>query len=114
MISIPTDRERVCLYQFNKMGLYSDAFHYGMRLLLDPFIKNVFNYFNVTPSQITPNSWRMLRAFEAICYHLATRPMARSFQFFFCIKCSMTDWAYFSKRSEFDNFRMMGELNESF
>ena len=32
MISIPTDMERVCLYNFNKIRLYPDAFHYGMRL----------------------------------------------------------------------------------
>ena len=25
----------------------------------------------------------------------------------------MTDWAYFSKRPEFDNFRMIGGLDES-
>ena len=47
MLLIPTDRERVCLYQFNKMGLYPDAFYYGMRLPFNPFIKDVFNYFNI-------------------------------------------------------------------
>ena len=56
MVSIPTDLERICLYRLNKMGLYLDAFQYGMRLPFNPFIKDVFNYFFVALSQITPNS----------------------------------------------------------
>ena len=113
MISIPTEMERVCLYDFNKMGLYLDAFQYGMRLPFNPFIKDIFDYFYIAPSQITPNSWRILRAFEAICFHLETRPTARAFHFYFCIKRGNMDWAYFSKRPEYDNFRMMGSLTES-
>ena len=42
MISIPTDIERVCLYNFNKMGLYLDAFQFRMRLPFNPFIKDIF------------------------------------------------------------------------
>ena len=56
MVSIPTDMERVCLYDFNKMGLYPDAFQNGMRLPFNPFIKDIFNYFFIVPSQITPNN----------------------------------------------------------
>ena len=91
MLSIPTERERICRFQFNKMGLYPDAFHYGMMLPFNPFIKDIFNYFNIALTQITLNSWRMMRAFEAICFQLAARPMARSFHYFFCIKRGMTD-----------------------
>mgnify|MGYP004636412235 CR=1 FL=1 len=113
MVSIPTDLERICLYRFNKMGLYPDAFQYGMRLHFNPFIKDVFNYFFIAPSQITSNSWRILRAFEAICIHLEECPTARAFHYYLCIKKGNIDWAYFSKRPKFANFRMMGGLDES-
>ena len=56
MVSIPTEFERVYLYKFNKMALYLDAFHFGMRLPFNPFIKDILNYFYIAPSQITPNS----------------------------------------------------------
>ena len=95
------------------MGLYPDAFQYGMRLPFNPFIKNIFNYFFIAPSQITPNSWRILRAFEAICIHLRERPIAQAFHYYFCIKKGNTDRAYFSKRPEFDSMKMMGGLGES-
>ena len=41
------------------------------------------------------------------------RPTAKAFHFYFCIKRGNTDWAYFSKRPEFDNFRIMGGLDDS-
>ena len=81
-----------------------------MRLSFNPFIKDVLNYFFIAPSQITPNNWRILRAFEAICFHLCNRPTTRAFH---CIKRGNTDWAYFSKRPDFDNLRMIGGLDES-
>ena len=84
-----------------------------MRLPFYPFIKDVLNYFFIAPSQITPNNWRILRAFEAIFFHLRSRPTARAFHYYFCIKRGNTDWAYFSKRPDFDNLRMMGRLDES-
>ena len=84
-----------------------------MRLPFNPFIKDIFNYFYTASSQITPNSWRILRAFEAICFHLEARPTAWAFHFYLCIKRGNTDWAYFSKRPKYDNFRMMGGLTES-
>ena len=112
-LSVPTDLERVCLYDFNRTALYPDAFHYGMRLPFNPFVKDVFNYFFIAPSQITPNSWRVLRVFEAIYYQVHCRPTARSFHYFFNIKRGVMDWAYFSKRADFDNLRMMGGLDES-
>ena len=45
MLSIPTDLERICLYKFNNMGLYPDAFQYGMRLPFNPSIKDIFKLF---------------------------------------------------------------------
>ena len=56
MVSIPLESERVCPYNFNKMALYLNAFHYGMRLPFNPFVKDVFNYFFIALSQITPNN----------------------------------------------------------
>ena len=50
MVSIATEFERVCLYEFNKTGLYPNAFHFGMRLLFIPFIKDILNYFYIAPS----------------------------------------------------------------
>ena len=51
MISIPTEKQRVCPYNFNKMVLYPDTFNFRMRLPFNPFVKDIFKYFWVTPSQ---------------------------------------------------------------
>ena len=55
----------------------------------------------------------MIRVFEAIYFHIGSRLIARAFHFFFCVKKGDTDWAYFSKRPEFDNLKMMGGLEDS-
>ena len=43
----------------------------------------------------------------------STADLLRSFHYFFNVKRGNTDWAYFSKRPDFDNLRMMGGLDDS-
>ena len=40
--------------------LFEAAFENGLRFPLHPFIKNVLQYFNVSPSQLSPNFWGVL------------------------------------------------------
>ena len=86
MVSIPEENNWVCLYQYNKFALYLEAFKFEIRLSFNTYVKDIFNYFRLAPSQITPNSWRIIIAFEAICFHLDSHPTAQAFHYFFYLK----------------------------
>ena len=83
-----------------------------MRLPFNKFQKEIFNYFRIAPSMLTPNSWRILVYFEAICVQVIRKPTARSFHYFFQLK-SRNHWFYFAKRPAHSQLRLMGSLAES-
>lgn len=111
-MKLPEEDDRVCLYRDNNFAIYPECFWYGMRLPFNEFQKEVFNFFRVAPSMLTPNSWRILVCFEAICVQIIRRPTARSFHFFFQLK-SRAHWFYFSKRPGHADLKLMGGLAES-
>ena len=61
---------------------------------------------------LTPNSWRILVCFKAICVQVIRRPTARSFHYFFQLKFK-NHWFYFAKRLAHSQIRLMGGLAES-
>ncbi|KAM3207993.1 hypothetical protein ACQJBY_062964 [Aegilops geniculata] len=47
--------------------VYAHALEAGMRLPLHPFFVEVLTYFNLAPTQLTPNSWRIMAGFLVLC-----------------------------------------------
>ena len=55
-VKLPDEDDRVCLYRENHFSIYPKCFWYRMRLPFNEFHKEVFNFFHVVPSMLTPNS----------------------------------------------------------
>ena len=64
-----TDRVRVCLscgeelachFSPGEVCFYEAAFLYGLRFPIHSFIMELLGYFNITPGQLMPNSWRIV------------------------------------------------------
>ncbi|CAL0328660.1 unnamed protein product [Lupinus luteus] len=73
-VSVPRRAERVCLdLMAEKKDGYSFYFYegisrrVGVRLPLGEWYVLVLEYLRVAPTQLTPNSWGFIRAFEALC-----------------------------------------------
>jgi hypothetical protein len=92
LFDICVDSERVC---FNKEKNDSLDFCYfyetfftrlGMKLPLSSFECEVLNWLNVSPSQLHPNSWAFVRAFERVLIYYGLEPSAALFFCFFQLR----------------------------
>lgn len=109
-LSLPKSSERAnsyfpCKHTF---CFYADAFKAGLRLPLHPLISEVLSEFSVAPTQIPPNSWRVLICFISYCYSQKITPTVNLFRAI----CSLKDhsgesnkgWWFFSARIGFKLF----------
>lgn len=55
-------------------AVYYKAMDMGLRLPLTPFVKELLNVYNVTLTQISPNSWGGIVAVQVLCEMLGVRP----------------------------------------
>ena len=55
-VKLPQKDDRVCLYREHHFAIYPECFWYGMRLSCNEFQKEIFNYFRIALSMLTPNS----------------------------------------------------------
>src|SRR4030066_1823515 len=65
---------------------YTTLFRSGVRLPLTPFEMDVLKFLNVAPSQIRPNNWAFVRAFEICCKALTLEPSVGVFLHFYGTK----------------------------
>ncbi|CAI8614514.1 unnamed protein product [Vicia faba] len=80
--------KRVCMSRPN--GVQDEWFYFYARVLEDMFIRipfidfevDVLKTVNVAPSQLRPNSWGFIKAFEMICEVLDVTPTIGLFFFF--------------------------------
>ncbi|TYH96910.1 hypothetical protein ES332_A12G209800v1 [Gossypium tomentosum] len=109
-LSLPKSSERAnsyfpCKHTF---CIYADAFKAGLRLPLHPLISEILSEFSVAPTQIPPNSWRVLICFISFCYSQKITPTVNLFRAI----CSLKDhsgesnkgWWFFSARIGFKLF----------
>ena len=62
---------------------------FGLILPLNTFHQcALLEHLNVVPSQLHPNSWAMVRAFEVLCPFFNIRPSVSMFLYFFQMKLS--------------------------
>ena len=79
-IHIPAENERICSdCGADKFGVYEYVFkEMGLRLPFSDFQMSVLNHLDLAPSQLHPNSFAFIRAFELTCEYLnigATLPL---------------------------------------
>ena len=55
----------------------------GLRLPFNTFEKELLTVLNVSPSQLHPNSWAFIRAFQILCTHFGITPSSNMFLYFF-------------------------------
>ena len=60
-------------------ALTQDALEAGLRLPLHPLIVSCLSLWRISPSQVTPNSWRYLVAFLGECYYANITPTRNLF-----------------------------------
>ena len=76
------------------------AFENGLRFPLHPFIKGVLQYFNVCPSQLSPNGWGILVGLLVFFRDRGLGvPSIAAFLYLFVAKETFEGFLYFSRRS---------------
>nr|KYP43970.1 hypothetical protein KK1_034554 [Cajanus cajan] len=68
----------------------------GVRLPFTQFECDFLNYINATPSQLHPNSWGFLRAFQVLCTVLGIEVSLRVFLHFYQLKLGVPPYGVLS------------------
>ncbi|KAL5097835.1 hypothetical protein RYX36_002162 [Vicia faba] len=86
-----SEEERVCWHADEPHFIYMYEFLFEKLLISLPFSKfqcHVLATLNVAPSQLHPNTWGFIRAFEILCSCVGVEPSANKFLYFFQVKVS--------------------------
>ena len=59
-IRIPSNEDRVCHLYADEVYFYEVDFASGLCLPVHPFVRELFTYLHLTPTQLVPNSWRVV------------------------------------------------------
>ncbi|KAM3194944.1 hypothetical protein ACQJBY_071164 [Aegilops geniculata] len=82
--------------------VYAQALEAGMRVPLDGFLREALAHFGVAPAQLTPNGWRMMAGFLALCHLTGVPPSLAVFRRFFLLsnvsQKHKKGWYYFRTR----------------
>ncbi|KAJ0962184.1 hypothetical protein J5N97_030012 [Dioscorea zingiberensis] len=99
-VRVPCSKERVSSPREGEIAIYQDALLGGLRLPFPDFTKAIPEEYHLCPSQLTPNSWRLLNGFVIVFKNYGVNPTVHWFRMLFSL-CSEsnTDWYYFSARS---------------
>jgi len=70
--TLPTTSNRICSrFSANRIPMYEAVFQeVGFRLPFSPFQVSVFKWMELCPSQLSPNSFAYMIAFELVCRFL--------------------------------------------
>ena len=60
MIRIPNDDDRDCHSYANEVCFYKANFVSGLRFPIPPFLRELFSYLFLAPTQLVPNLWRIV------------------------------------------------------
>ncbi|KAL2485857.1 Uncharacterized protein Adt_30613 [Abeliophyllum distichum] len=77
---VPNPSERIPGSDPREVVVYRDSMTAGLRFPLHPLFVSFFNEFHVTPSQLTPNSWRISTYFLYLCLTNNIEPCLRLFR----------------------------------
>ena len=58
----------------------------GLRFPLPRFILELLHHYDIAPSQLAPNAWRILAAFYLGCHTIGVAPTSRLFRSFYFLK----------------------------
>ncbi|GAB2241356.1 hypothetical protein Droror1_Dr00018131 [Drosera rotundifolia] len=82
---VPTLKERPFDARVEWMTVFTDCLSLGQHLPLCGYYQEVLGLYNISPAQLTPNSWALMAAFGVLCHELGFPPSAFMFCTFFKI-----------------------------
>ena len=105
MLRIGTDEERPCSDGPDMMICYYDAFEWGFRLPVHPFVEEILKYYDIHIAQISPNGWRSIILYIGYSTEYHDGPKLEHFRCMFQIRnySHMHGWYQFYFRSGWDN-----------
>ncbi|KAJ0981515.1 hypothetical protein J5N97_009770 [Dioscorea zingiberensis] len=65
-VRVPCSGERASSPREGEIAIYQDALSGGLRLPFSDFAKAILEEYHLCPSQLTPNSWRLLNGFVIV------------------------------------------------
>ena len=65
-IRVPTAHERVDWVMLGWVAIYELMLKEGMRFPIPKLIRDICNHYEITPSQLIPNAWRVLMSLESL------------------------------------------------
>ncbi|KAI4976778.1 uncharacterized protein LOC123410791 [Hordeum vulgare subsp. vulgare] len=79
--------------------VYAHALEAGMRLPLHRLFADVLTHFNIAPTQLAPNGWRIMAGFLVLCHSAGVPPSLAVFRRFFLLRRKQTiGWYFFQSR----------------
>ena len=105
MLRIGTDEERPCSDGPDMMICYYDAFEWGFRLPVHPFVEEILKYYEIHIAQISPNGWRSIIMYIGYSTEYHDGPKLDHFRCMFQIRnySHMHGWYQFYFRNGWDN-----------
>ncbi|KAM0899740.1 hypothetical protein ACQ4PT_021091 [Festuca glaucescens] len=96
--------------------VYAPALEAGMRVPLHGFFHEALAHFGIAPSQLTPNGWRMMTGFLALCRSDGVPPSLAVFRCFFLLamvsQSQKKGWYFFRSRDS-SGLRFTGMPSQS-
>ena len=59
-VRIPNDNDKACRSYVDEVCFYEANFVSGLRLPIHPFLRKLFSHLSFAPTQLVPNSWRIV------------------------------------------------------
>ena len=81
-IRIPSDEERACHSYADEVCFYETDFNSGLRFPVHPFVRELFSYLHLAPTQLVLNSWRILVSCMVVWMSANDRDVIRRDEFF--------------------------------
>ncbi|KAJ0964924.1 hypothetical protein J5N97_026062 [Dioscorea zingiberensis] len=79
-VRVPCSGERASSPREGEIAIYQDALSGSLRLPFSNFAKAILAEYHMCPSQLTPNSWRLLNGFVVVFKNYGVNPTVRWFQ----------------------------------
>ncbi|KAJ0981537.1 hypothetical protein J5N97_009792 [Dioscorea zingiberensis] len=99
-VRVPCSGKRAISLREGEIAIYQDALLGSLRIPFSSFAKAILEEYRLCPSQLTPNSWRLLNGFVILFNNYGVNPTICWFRMLFSLHLeSNADWYYFSARS---------------